>query len=320
MELWGIDLGGTKIEGVVITSIDPLEVACRVRIPTEAYRGYEHIISQIAALVDQMVAETGFTRPARIGVGTPGTVDPTTGRMNNCNTVCLNDAPLPSDLSAALGMEVMTANDANCFALAEALLGAGRGYPTVFGVIMGTGVGGGIVVDGRVLGGAQGIAGEWGHNLLEPDGELCYCGRRGCVETVISGPALERYFARLCGARVPLSRIADLARESHYNDTTAQRNTTSEDRRCDGDIAAVATITRLCDMFGKAMAQVVNILDPHAIILGGGVGNVPDLYTHGREELAKHVFNNRLETKLLKPELGDSAGVFGAALLGLPIA
>ena len=295
--LWGIDLGGTKIEGVVLTSLGPLEVAYRLRIPTESERGYQHIVGQIDELVGRIAAETGFGRPSRIGIGTPGTVDPPTGLMKNCNTVCLNGSPLPADLRNALQADVRIANDANCFALAEATMGAARGCPVVFGVILGTGVGGGVVVDGKVLEGAQGIAGEWGHNLLEPDGEPCYCGKRGCVETVISGPALERWYERWFGVRRRLAEIE-------------ARGRTGEDK------VATETIDRLCAMFGMAMAQVVNVVDPHAIVLGGGVGNVNDLYTIGRDELAKHVFNNRLETKLLRPELGDSAGVFGAALLG----
>jgi fructokinase len=298
--LWGIDLGGTKIEGVVLTSIKRLEIACRLRIATEADQGYRHVVGQIERLVGIMAAETGLPRPARIGIGTPGTVDPRTGLIKNSNTICLNGSALPRDLSVALGAEVVIANDANCFALAEATMGSGVGFPTVFGVILGTGVGGGIVVDGKVLSGAQGIAGEWGHNLLEPDGELCYCGKRGCVETVLSGPALQRFYAARSGGTLPLSHIASRSRED--------------------EPAAVATVARLCANFGLAMSQVVNVVDPHAIILGGGVGNIDELYTIGRDELAKNVFNNRLDTKLLRPALGDSAGVFGAALLaeGLP--
>jgi len=299
--MWGIDLGGTKIEGVILTSIEPLEVACRIRISTEADQGYRHIVGRVAHLVERMESESGSTRPAKIGIGTPGTVDPTTGQMKNCNTVCLNGSSLPKDLAEALGIQVHVANDANCFALAEATMGAGKGFPTVFGVIMGTGVGGGIVVNGQVLEGAQGIAGEWGHNLLEPDGEPCYCGKRGCVETVISGPALQKYYASITGEIKSLEQIARYAHRR--SDSTAER-----------------TMKRLFEMFGVALAQVVNVLDPHAIILGGGVGNIDELYTEGKAELAKNVFNNRLDTPLLRPALGDSAGVFGAALIATSLA
>ncbi|MFN8221174.1 MAG: ROK family protein [Fimbriimonadales bacterium] len=290
---WGIDLGGTKIEGVVLPegSVEPL---CRMRVATEADRGYEHIVSRIVALVEQMEAETGIARPARIGVGTPGAAEPSTGRMKNCNSTALNGQPLPADLSASLGVEAVVANDANCFALAEATLGAAKDAEVVFGVIMGTGVGGGIVVHGRVLGGAQGIAGEWGHNVLDPEGDPCYCGRRGCVETVLSGPSLERFYFRISGERRRLPEIV------------ARRGS---------DPHADATMERLFAKFGEALGVVVNILDPDVVVLGGGVGNIADLRTRGRDELAKHVFNPELRTQLRAPTLGDSAGVFGAAML-----
>jgi fructokinase len=294
--LWGIDLGGTKIEGVVIGSIDPLEVVCRLRIPTQAEQGYAHIVERISLLISEMERESGLTRPALIGLGTPGTADPETGLMKNCNTTCLNGKALPADMRRALQTGVAVANDANCFALAETLLGTGKGFPSVFGVILGTGVGGGIVIDGKVIAGCQGIAGEWGHMTLEPNGLPCYCGRRGCVETVLSGPALERFYAERSGTPKTLRDIVAAARSG-------------------SDAQAAATIDRLCITFGEAASQVVNLLDPHAIILGGGVGRVDELYTRGVEELAQNVFNDRLLTKVLRPELGDSAGVFGAALL-----
>ncbi len=293
---WGVDLGGTKIEGVILTAIDPLTTACRIRIPTEAQRGYAHIIGRIAKLTTQMEEESGINRPNQIGFGTPGTVDPPTGLMKNCNTTSFNGQPLPKDLAAALNTDVIVANDANCFALAEARLGAGKGFPTVFGIILGTGVGGGIVIDGKVLTGAQGIAGEWGHNELEPDGQPCYCGKVGCVETVLSGPFLERYYANHANHPRPLKDIAHRARHEE-------------------DFAARQTIDRLCYFFGKAAAQIVNTLDPHVIVIGGGVGNIDQLYSDGREHMKRYVFNNRLDTLLARPTLGDSAGVFGAALL-----
>ena len=285
---WGIDLGGTKIEGVVL---DGEDVRARLRIPTEAAQGYDHIIGQIGRLIEMLESEAG-PRPARIGIGTPGAADPQSGLMKNCNTTALNGRPLPADLNERLRAEFVVANDANCFALAEAALGAARGASVVFGVIMGTGIGGGVVVDGKVLNGAHGIAGEWGHNVLEPDGEPCYCGRRGCVETVLSGPFLERYYQRLSGVD---KRLPEIAREE--------------------DEAARATINRLCAQFGVGLASIVNVLDPHVIVLGGGVGNIDALYSRGRDELAKHVFNPILQTEIKRPTLGDSAGVFGAAML-----
>lgn len=294
--LWGIDLGGTKIEGVIANVNDgDVEVAFRHRIPTEADQGYRHIIGRIRHLLDEMTAQTG-ERPAAIGIGTPGTNDPATQLMRGCNTTALNGQPLVSDLQAELGVPVRIANDANCFALAEALLGAGKGARVVFGVIMGTGVGGGVVVDGKVLDGRQGIAGEWGHNLLDPDGPDCYCGRRGCVETILSGPFLERYYTALAGEK---KRLADIV--------SAWRAGT--------DAHAVATIEHLFASFGKAIGPIVNVLDPDMIVLGGGVGNISELLTRGAEAALPWIFNPNPSIQLAQPLLGDSAGVFGAALL-----
>jgi fructokinase len=290
--LWGIDLGGTKIEGVVLESDRLAKPLCRLRIDTEAHLGYEHIVQQIHRLIQQMERETEQPRPTRIGIGTPGTSDPKTGLMKNCNTTSLNSRPLPLDLARELQTDVLIANDANCFALAEATMGAAKGAEVVFGVIMGTGVGGGLVVHGRVLGGAQGIAGEWGHNELDPNGRRCYCGKIGCVETVIAGPSLARYHEERFGQKLSLKEIAMA--------NTAQ---------------SAETLNYLCEQFGKALSVVVNIIDPDVIVLGGGVGNIESLYTYGREALERWAFNPRLDTKLVKPSLGDSAGVFGAAVL-----
>jgi len=238
---------------------------------------------------------TGRPRPPRIGIGTPGTTDPATGLLKNSNTTVLNGRPFIADLAHALGVELVAANDANCFALAEATLGAARGFETVFGIIMGTGVGGGLVVNGRVLNGAHGIAGEWGHNLLELDGYHGYSGHRGVVESVLSGPALERFYLDCRGEKASLAEIA----------SRSQR----------GDLAAIQTMRRLVEFFGLAVAPIINVFDPHAIVIGGGVGNLALLYERGPGEVAKHVFNPTFETPILRPELGDDAGVFGAAML-----
>lgn len=294
MALWGIDLGGTKIEGVVLPGEQPRPV-CRLRIDTEAHLGYERILDNIAGLVGHMADVTGL-RPESVGLGTPGISDPASGRMKNSNTTVLKGRPLRDDLQYLLGVPVAMANDANCFALAEARFGAARGAESVFGVIMGTGVGGGVVLGGHVHAGAQGIAGEWGHNLLEPGGAACYCGRIGCVETVLSGPALERYYESKGGNATRLPEIVRRAREGT-------------------DMAATLTVERLIDFFGRALGVVVNILDPEVIVLGGGVGNVDELYSAGVESLARYVFNDSLTTRVVRPQLGDSAGVFGAALL-----
>jgi predicted NBD/HSP70 family sugar kinase len=294
--LWAIDLGGTKIEGVVLVSSKTPNPLVRTRLPTDAADGYRRVIERTAELVALMEQEAGRRRPRRIGIGTPGARDPVTGLMKNCNTVCLNGMPLKEDLEEALQVELDMANDANCFALAEAVFGSARGYETVFGVIMGTGVGGGICVDGKVLTGLQSIAGEWGHNELEPGGAPCYCGRRGCVETVISGPAVEKHYAVLAGQALSLREIA-------------------ERDRARIDPAATQAIDELCRQFGRAIAAVINVLDPHVIVLGGGLGNVDRLQTDGARSCAQNVFNSRLDTPFVKPAMGDSAGVFGAALL-----
>lgn len=299
MHLWGIDLGGTKIEAAVLESRENPNVLARQRIPTEANLGYEHIIEQVERLVNMLKTETGLA-PAHIGIGHPGTLDPHTGLVKNANTTALIGKPFNIDLEKKLGVPVRLANDANCFAMAEAGLGAAHeirpNAEVVFGVIMGTGVGGGVVVRGRVLNGHQGIAGEWGHNFLHESGGPCYCGHIGCVETVISGPAVERYYRQISGQSLSLRDI--VAADIEGSNPNAS-----------------ATIRRLTEFFGKAIAVVVNILDPDVIVLGGGLGHIEKLYTDGVEEVKKHVFNNRLDTIFAAPKLGDSAGVFGAALL-----
>ena len=297
--IWGIDLGGTKLEGVILSSIDNPDPIVRTRIDTEAAKGYEHIIGQIAKLVTSMANQSG-TRPSAIGIGTPGVLDPTLQVMKNSNTVALNGNPLKKDLENALKLPVELANDANCFALAETHWGIVKqqspGSRLIFGIIMGTGVGGGIVVDGKIWNGRHGIAGEWGHNFLDESGGPCYCGKTGCVETVISGPATERYYKSLTGETIRLKEI--VARHKQASDP-----------------AAIKTIERLCHFFGKGVSVITNLLDPDVIVVGGGVGNIDALYDLGLASLNQFIFNNRVEVPLLKPSLGDSAGVFGAAAL-----
>ncbi len=296
--IWGIDLGGTKIEGVVLKSRDDHEILVRERIPTEGKKGYDHILNQIKILVDQIAAKVGH-HPEILGIGTPGALDPHTQLQKNSNSTALNGKPFRKDLEEKLGIPVKMANDANCFALAEFRMGAVREVnpqaEVVFGVIMGTGVGGGVVINGRVINGGQGIGGEWGHNFLDSSGGPCYCGKEGCVETVIAGPALQRYYTELSGQQKTLKEIVAL--------------------EADGDVFAVQTIDRLVHFFGLAISVVINILDPEVIVLGGGVSNLDVLYTRGVEEASKHVFNSRFDTRIVRPKLGDSAGVFGAAFL-----
>jgi fructokinase len=297
--LWGIDLGGTKIEGVILESISNPKPLVRTRIDTEASKGYAHVLEQISKLVIEMERQSGL-QPRAIGIGTPGVLDPLLRTMKNCNTVILNGMPLLDDLVTMLRIPVELANDANCFALAESQWGVvskeASGARLVFGIIMGTGVGGGIVIDGKIWGGRHGIAGEWGHNFLDESGGPCYCGKTGCVETVISGPATERYYTHLTGQKLKLKEI--VARDGAGTDP-----------------AATKTIDRLCHFFGKGVSVITNMLDPDVIVIGGGVGNTDALYSRGLEELGRSIFNNRVDVPLLKPRLGDSAGVFGAAAL-----
>ena len=297
--LWGIDLGGTKIEGVVLEGRHSTKPLKRLRVPTEREKGYRHILDQISKLVEVLIAETGV-KPEKIGIGTPGVIDPILNTMKNSNTTVMNGMPFKKDLEQLLKLPIVVENDANCFAVAETNMGIVRdkmpSANVVFGVILGSGVGGGIVVNGRPLTGRQGIAGEWGHNFLDASGGDCYCGKTGCVETILSGKSLERYYEGLTGEKQDLKKIM----EKYHAGT---------------DGAATKTVKRLIEFFGKGIANVINILDPDAIVLGGGVGNIDLLYTEGVAEAKKYIFNNRFDTVFLKPKLGDSAGVFGAALL-----
>lgn len=298
--IWGIDLGGTKIEGVILPSLNEATPILRMRIDAESGKGYAHILERIRLLIAQMQEQSGL-RPTKIGFGTPGVLDPVLKTMKNCNSTALNGQPLQADLENILGIPVVLANDANCFALAETHWGIVKqkfdGAAVVFGIIMGTGVGGGIVVNGKLWNGRHGIAGEWGHNFLDESGGPCYCGKSGCVETVLSGPALERFHQSISGRKATLKEIT--------------QNYLSEQP----DDAAKQTIERLALFFGKAVSVVTNLLDPDIIVVGGGVGNIDVLYTSGIDSLRRHIFNNRLDVEVCKPALGDSAGVFGAAAL-----
>jgi len=296
---WGIDLGGTKVEGVILDSEDNNKTIARLRLPTEQKKGYKHILGQIHGVILKLQEETGIT-PTHIGMGTPGVIDPDTDKMKNSNTLCLIGKSLRIDLEKISGLEFRTSNDANCFAVAETLMGAVTDLDpqpqVVFGVIMGTGVGGGLVVNGNIINGRHGIAGEWGHNVLDPEGVDCYCGKKGCVEKVIAGPSLERYYQEISGIKKSLKEISN----EHQNG---------------GDPLATKTINYMVDNFGKAISNILNTIDPEVVILGGGVGNIPDLLDRAVEATKPYIFNDKVETTFLRPKLGDSAGVFGAALL-----
>lgn len=287
----GIDLGGTKIEGVLL---DGDREAARLRVATRREEGYDAILARIRDLYLDLARRAGG--PHALGLGTPGSLSPETGLLRNSNTVCMNGRPLRRDLERLLGRGFAVENDANCFALAEARLGAARGKGMVFGVILGTGCGGGIVIDGKVWGGLQGIAGEWGHSVLDPAGPECYCGTRGCVETYLSGGGLERLWEAETGERLPLP---DIVRRSRA-----------------GDAAAKGFMGVFFRRFGRALANLINVLDPDAVVLGGGVSNVEELYTEGAAEVRRRVFSDSPRTPILRHALGDSSGALGAALVG----
>lgn len=288
----GIDLGGTKTEGIVIDVQG--NILARKRQATPGDEGYDAILNNISTLIADLENET--QSGASIGIGTPGALSARTGLLKNSNTVCMNGKPLKTDLEKILSRPVRLANDANCFALSEAIDGAGKGYNVVFGVIMGTGIGGGIVFNKRVHDGPQNIAGEWGHNVLEANGPPCYCGRQGCVETFLSGPGLLRQYQQLGG---------DIEIDTQTIVTRA--NT--------GDPLAEKCMQQYLNNFGKALSVVVNILDPDVVVLGGGMSNIDRLYTDGRQALAEYVFNEELLTPVVQNNHGDSAGVRGAAWL-----
>jgi fructokinase len=287
----GIDLGGTKTEGVLLDATGA-EIA-RQRRPTPQQQGYQAILETIASLVTDLEAHSE-TR-CSVGIAAPGALD-TTGRVKNSNTQCLIGQPLLQDLETLLSRPVRLENDANCFTLAEALDGAGKNAVSVFGVIMGTGVGGGIVVNGELLPGLQHIAGEWGHNCLEKNGPLCYCGQHGCIETFLSGPGFSADYQRLGGD--PTLSPQQIVADAEHQNATAQ-----------------LALENLLERFGKALASVINILDPHVVVLGGGLSNIDCLYTEGVQRVATHVFNTSLDTPIRRNQHGDSAGVRGAARL-----
>jgi fructokinase len=294
----GIDLGGTKIEVVVLGDDGTERLRRRVATP----RGYESTLDAIAKLVSDVEAETGSR--ATIGVGMPGAISPATGLVKNANSVWLNGQRLAEDLTSRLDRPLRFSNDANCFALSEAVDGAAAGMSVVFGVIVGTGTGGGVAVSQRVLAGANAVAGEWGHNPLpwpqdgERPGPPCYCGKNGCIETFLSGPGLSLDHRTVTGReRTPPDIVA--AAEG-------------------GDAAAETALARYEDRMARSLATVINILDPDAIVLGGGLSNVGRLYVNVPRLWVRYVFSDRVDTRLLPPAHGDASGVRGAAWLWGP--
>jgi len=285
----GIDLGGTKIEGLLTD--ENYETIVRKRIPTNQENGYNSILESIKNLVQELVDESNDQ--VSVGVCTPGALSIDSGLIKNSNTQCLIGKDLKNDLKNLLNQDLSIENDANCFALAEAKLGAGKDQNLVFGVIMGTGVGGGIIIDEKIHHGRTNIAGEWGHHCLHLDGNKCYCGNKGCVETYISGPALEKKWSTLTTLEQSLPQIIQSTQNPNFTNWKKS----------------------FLDDFGLSLANVIDILDPDIIILGGGVSNIDFLYDEGKSSVYEKVFSDVVDTPIVKNELGDSAGVFGACML-----
>lgn len=293
----GVDLGGTKIEIIALEEDGTVLLRERVATPQGDYAA---TLAAIAGLVE--VAETRLGRAGLpVGIGTPGAISRATGLLKNSNSICLNGQPLQQDLEARLNRPLRISNDANCFALSEAMDGAAAGARVVFGVIIGTGTGAGIVVNHQVLTGPNAIAGEWGHNPLpwpraeELPGPDCYCGKQGCIETWLSGTGLARDFTQHTGETLSAESIA--ARAEH------------------GEVASRAALGRYYDRMARALAHVINILDPDVIVLGGGMGKIPTLYYEIPRRWGAYVFSDRVDTRLVAPKHGDSSGVRGAAWL-----
>ena len=289
----GVDLGGTKIEAVALDADGA--VAWRERVPTPK-RSADDIYDAIAGLV--LRGEIVLNATASVGIGTPGSLSPKTGLLRGSNTVMLNGQPVKQALEARLKRELRMANDANCFALSEAVDGAGKSAASVFGVILGTGVGGGVVINGQIVNGLHAIAGEWGHNPLpwpmvdELPGMRCYCGKHGCIETWLSGPGIAAHFA---AGSTPTTEIVQ--------------------RAAAGDVAAETYLRRIEDRLARALATIINVLDPEVIVLGGGVSNIERLYDNVPLLLPTYVFSEFVETKVARNVHGDSGGVRGAAWL-----
>ena len=293
----GVDMGGTKIEAILISPTG--KMLHRHRIPTpgqQEKKRYEAISNTLAGFIRETAAMIPDGSAYTLGIGIPGCVDPKSGLVLNANTTCLNGRPFKKDMETLLGRTVAMKNDANCFTLAESVQGAAAGHKMVFGVIMGTGCGGGICLDGKILEGAHGIAGEWGHISIDPNGPKCYCGSNGCVETLISGPGVEQEYIRRHGRHV---RMRDIV-EGHRA----------------GQTDMTELFLEFLDHFGRALGGVISILDPDIVVLGGGLSNIDELYTLGVENVVRYVFHKKITTPIVKNELGDSAGVFGAAWIG----
>jgi fructokinase len=294
----GIDLGGTKTESILL---DPHgETVHRERRPTPRSKNpvaeYSGILNHVVAMIEETRTAAPAGAACTIGIGIPGTVHPQTGNVQNANTTSLIGKPFQGALESALGRPVAVENDANCFTLAEAREGAGKGYGLVFGVIMGTGCGGGLCIDGTIHRGQHRIAGEWGHVSVDPAGATCYCGNRGCVETKISGGGVEHHYQSVYGGTLTMKQILHGYRS--------------------GDDPCRSIVEQFIEDYGRCLGGLISILDPDAVILGGGLSNIDELYHAGLAKVRRYAFHDHIETPILKNQLGDSAGVFGAAWIG----
>ena len=285
----GIDLGGTKTEGILLD--DNFEIIERTRVKTNQQEGYSSILDLIKNLVDDLRQKTD--QKTSLGICTPGSLSKKSGLIKNSNTQCLIGKDLKTDLENIFKHDISIENDANCFALAESKLGVAQNFDVVFGVIMGTGVGGGLIINDHIHNGRTNIAGEWGHHCIWPQGNSCYCGKQGCVETYLSGPALEKRWEQLTNKRQSLTEIIQKS-----DDNLLQK-----------------WKTEFLDNFGLALGNVIDILDPDVIVLGGGLSNIPFLYDEGKNSVYQKVFSDQIDTPILKNSLGDSAGVFGACMI-----
>ncbi len=296
----GIDLGGTKIEGIVLTDEGEVLHCIRAATPSD---DYQLAIDQVSRIVSQLEVLTG--KELNVGIGTPGVISQRTGLMKNCNSTCLNNQPLKQHLEEALGRQVLMENDANCFALSEALFGAGKEASSVFGVILGTGTGGGLVINKQILNGPNSISGEWGHNQvphyndsLFPTQRACYCGRINCVESYLSGKGLQQTFSELGG---------DIFTAKEISQSAAKGNHVAEE-----------AIIVYCEQLAACLSTVINIVDPELIVFGGGLSNIASIYEMVPEKIVNYIFSDSVETHFVRPAFGDASGARGAACLWQP--
>lgn len=289
----GIDLGGTKTEIIVIQDN---KIIIRKRVQTKK-ESYESILSTISELIYTIKNEISFDSEYTLGIGIPGIYDTSTETVINANTTVLIGRNLKQDLENILQHSIFIENDANCFALAEATMGSAKEYQNIFGIIMGTGCGSGLIFNKKIYKGKHGIAGEWGHVSIDPNGPKCWCGKYGCIELYISGSGLEKQYFDLTQNKLKVPEILNLYRK--------------------GEIIAIKVFNQFLENFGRAVGGIISILDPDAVVLGGGLSNIEELYTLGYEKIKQYTFHPKITTPLLKNQLGDSAGVIGAALLGI---